>query len=1184
MFLKCIEMTGFKSFPEKTAMQMNGSITGVVGPNGSGKSNVSDAVRWVLGEQSAKSLRGTIMQDVIFAGTQKRKPRSYCEVSLIFDNSDKRMNMAYSEIQVTRKLYRSGESEYAINGTKCRLKDILAMFRDTGIGKEGYSIIGQGRIEEILSEKSVDRRRVFEEASGIMKYRVRKEEAERKLEKTRFNLLRIEDILKEQETRIAPLKRQAEGAAEYIELSEKLKTLQVNLFLNNYENGQERIDKLRQTLTAIAEEYADKERALSALGASLSCAQETAGLLDTENDTLSAQLSSSLAEIERVEGEINLCDERLTNIVRDIERVKSEIDAAVQKAEAIVQNEETNVRRLSQISDELETQQGIAGQAREALEALGSVFEDRMKIIETVQSEKVETIEKMAEVDSALAALKEKQQSMQQRADEIDGRIGVHNDEMTKHQEEQERLAGEQKVLDEKREMTHHSLNEKVFARNELAQDIEKKQNELEIMRRDHAASATSAKVLADMKNSYEGYLGSVKRLMSAAKTNNDIGRRIVGAFADVIEVPRKYETAIETVLGTALQNIVVRDADDAKEIIAFLRRNDMGRVTFLPLGDLKYRGLTNDEQSVIRESGVYGVAQDLVSYDAASEKAVAFLLGRTLIVEDNDTAIRVMRKYSYVFRTVTLDGDVFNPGGAITGGSIKRSGAGLVSRDRQAEELEKRAGELASQVSRIEQALLGMTHRRDELVRGIELDTQVLHEGEIASATIREKRTALAAALEENTAALLALRDEKAALVEQLETMETEIRGFAALHSDMAQSKETKSEDYKRMEDEYTKNAAQIEQKKTQLHDAEIRIAELFKENAALLNDNLRLGIEKQEIEKDNNKRRTTLMLNAETEENLGQLKTRLEALRAEKAGIMDGLQKQREQIMKKREEAKKALSKTDEEIEVLRKDLNAIAEKKMRTEFSIEKVESGIEAAQNRLWETYQLTYAGALPMRQEIDVSEAQTSVDNMKRRLRALGNVNPNAIEEYAELSGRMRTLTAQRDDLKKAENDLHTLITSLMSEMKKVFALSFEEINTNFKKTFKELFGGGRAELLLEDDQDIMECGIEIVAEPPGKKLQKISLLSGGEKALTAICLLFALLNINPSPVCILDEIDAALDEANVYKFSDYLKKYARDMQFIVITHRKPTMIVCDSLYGFAMEEKGVSKLLSVRLD
>ena len=542
------------------------------------------------------------------------------------------------------------------------------------------------------------------------------------------------------------------------------------------------------------------------------------------------------------------------------------------------------------------------------------------------------------------------------------------------------------------------------------------------------------------------------------------------------------------------------------------------------------------------------------------------------------------MRKYRYAFRTVTLDGDVFNPGGAITGGSIKRSGAGLVSRERQADALAHKADDLANQVSRIEHELNDMTHRRDELVRGIERDTKALHEGEITSATIKEKRTALVDALVESTSVISALKDEKMALDQQLGVMETEIRGFTALHSDMAQSKETKSEDYKRMEDEYTKNAAQIEKNKTQLHDAEIRIAELFKENAALLNDNLRLGIEKQEIEKDNMRRKTTLTLNAETEENLGQLKTKLEALRAEKTGEMEGLQKQREQITAKRDEAKRALSKTDEEIETIRKDLNAIAEKKMRTEFSIEKVESGIEAAQNRLWETYQLTYAGALPLRQEIDVSEAQTSVDSIKRRLRALGNVNPNAIEEYAELSERVRTLSTQRDDLKHAEDDLHTLITSLMSEMKKVFASSFEEINKHFKKTFKELFGGGRAELLLEDDQDIMECGIEIVAEPPGKKLQKISLMSGGEKALTAICLLFSLLNINPSPVCILDEIDAALDEANVYKFSDYLKKYARNMQFIVITHRKPTMIICDSLYGFAMEEKGVSKLLSVRMD
>ena len=1177
-------MTGFKSFPEKTVMQMNGSITGVVGPNGSGKSNVADAVRWVLGEQSAKSLRGTTMQDVIFAGTQKRKPRSYCEVLLIFDNSDNRVDMAYSEIQVTRKLYRSGESEYAINGTKCRLKDILAMFRDTGIGKEGYSIIGQGRIDEILSEKSVDRRRIFEEASGIMKYRVRKEEAERKLEKTRMNLLRIEDILGEQERRIAPLKKQADGAAEYIELSGKLKTLQVNLFLYNYDQGREKIGKLRQALDAISEEHAQKEKMLHALGDNLSDAQKEVSNLDAAGDDLAAKLSHSLAEIERVDGEVRLCDERIANIDRETQRLKQEMDAAAEKAGHITQNESTNQQRIAQIAVELETQQHIASESRKALDALDSVFEDRMKIIETVQSEKVETIEKMAEVESALAALNEKRQSTAERVNDFASRISEGEKAIIAGADEKSRLEDELKSLSAQGEERRRSLNERVFEHNTLAQKIAQTRQNLETARRDYAANASSAKMLSDMKDSYEGYIGSVKRLMTAAKQNSGIGGRIIGAFADVIDVPAKYETAIETVLGAALQNIVVSNADDAKAIIAFMRQNDIGRVTFLPLDDLKPRTLAHDERHAAEEDGILGIAQNVVSYDNANAAAVSFLLGRTLIAQDSDAAIRVMRKYRYAFRVVTLEGDVFNPGGAITGGSVRKNRSGLVSRDRRAEELSSKAQALESKVRQAEKELAALEQRRDELERGIEEDKQSLHDGEIATTSAKGRLAALGTSIDEGAGTVSVLQAEKKALDEKLQLMDTEIRGFSALLHDMAQSKETKSDDFKRLEDEYNQNAAEIERVKTQLHDAEIRIAELFKENAALMNDNMRLGIEKQDNEKENLRRTATMKLNAETAQNLSRLKAELETLRTEKVDVNERLRQQRDEVIQKRDAAKQALTEQDMQIERLRHDVGELSEKRIRTEFSIEKVQTGMEAAQNRLWESYQLTYANALPMRAEIDISAAQAEADEIKRRIRSLGNVNPNAIEEYTELSESVRTLTVQRDDLVRAEEDLHKLIVSLLSEMKKVFKTSFEEINMHFKKVFAELFGGGRAELLLEDDQDIMESGIEIVAEPPGKKLQKISLLSGGEKALTAICLLFALLKINPSPVCILDEIDAALDEANVYKFSDYLKKYAQNMQFIVITHRKPTMIMCDSLFGFAMEEKGVSKLLSVRLD
>ena len=1184
MFLKCIEMTGFKSFPEKTQMHMNGSITGVVGPNGSGKSNVSDAVRWVLGEQSAKSLRGSVMQDVIFAGTQKRKPRAFCEVSLIFDNYDNRLGSEYSEIEVRRKLYRSGESEYYLNGVKCRLKDILTLFRDTGIGREGYSIIGQGRIDEILSEKSIDRRRVFEEASGIMKYRVRKEEAERKLEKTRNNLLRIEDILLEQKTRIGPLKRQAENAKVYLDLSEKLKRFEVNLFLFNYDKAKAKIAKLKQSQAAIEEDRADKQVQLEAFGAQYSEEQENARIVEETGDALAEKLSGALAEIQRVEGEMNLCAERLLNIEKDSARLVVEADEMGAKTSAATQNEAANALRLGEIETELGQLRQTMQDAGTAVQALGSVYEDRVKVIETVQNEKVESIEKIAEVRSLVSALTQKKQDAQQRAQEVDERLA----ELAEEHSGAQRGLAEHKATLEAAEQHGGSLrdafNECVFEQGELKKRIENVSGKLEIARREYTAAASSAKMLAEMKQSFEGYKQSVAQLLTAAKTNSDIGGRIIGTFAQIAQVPPKYETAIETCLGAALQNIVVKDEFDAKHIISFLRDRKIGRVTFLPLEALRERSLNDKERKTINGSGVLGIASELISCEQGCERAAAFLLGRTVIVDSGDTAIRIMRDSSYAFRAVTLNGDVYNPGGAITGGSTSKNRGGLVSQQRRQAELSERAQQLGSKVDELTKERGDAQQRQLFLGEQIEKARKELHDNAIATATGKEKAQALAVAMGHAKEAGEELGKEKETLVHKLASLENEIVGFDALQSDLQQSSDTKSEDYQRLEDEYKKNAAEIEQQKGELHDAEIKIAQLQSERSLVHNDNTRLSEEKSDIEKTKSVRTKTLELNAQSIENLKQLEAELEVLQGEKKTVLDDLKIQQSDILKKRGALSKALSERDQKILKVREELSNIAEKAMQAQFNIEKAETGIETSQNRLWESYELTYANALPLREEIDIKQAQAEAETIKRRIRFMGSVNPNAIEDYAELKERMDALETQKDDLTKAGEDLHNLITSLLSEMRKTFRASFEAINKHFNKAFKDLFDGGRAELLLEDENDIMESGIEIVAEPPGKKLQKISLLSGGEKALTAISLLFALLKINPSPVCILDEIDAALDEANVYKFSDYLKKFAENMQFIVITHRKPTMVICDSLYGFAMEEKGVSKLLSVMLD
>lgn len=1177
-------MTGFKSFPEKTVMHMNGSITGVVGPNGSGKSNVSDAVRWVLGEQSPKTLRGSVMQDVIFAGTQARKPRSFCEVSLLFDNSDNRVSMGFSEIQITRKLYSSGEGEYFINGSKCRLKDILAMFRDTGIGKEGYSIIGQGRIDEILSERSLDRRRVFEEASGIMKYRVRKEEAERKLEKTRFNLIRIEDILQEQRLRLEPLKVQAEEAMEYLKLSGRLKHLEINLFLHSCDSGRERIEKLKQAKQALADEKIQKKDMLSELDSLLHTEQESSKDLERTGAELASKLSVSLAEIERVEGEINLCCERIANLEKDSLRIGIEIEEADGKASELKESGKNNASRIEAIESELEALHRSADEIQKALLNLTGDFEDRAKIIEAAQNARLEATQKMGDLKSTASALGERETFIRQSIEEIDGRIEAAAQQRLRYEEQQRSMSGGLELSAKRSADIRSEYNESVQQKAALSIEIDGLKQTLESLRRERAACESAVALLSDMKNSYEGYTGSVRKLMTAVREGGASKADVRGTVADLISVSQKYEIAIESCLGAALQNVVVGDEYDAKELISYLRKNDMGRVTFLPLGALQPKSLAPEEKKALVDKGAVGLASELVSCDISVRTAAEFLLGRTIIAEDSDAAIRIMREFGYSFRTVTLQGDIFNPGGAITGGSVRRESSGLISRDRKEEELKKRGQELAQKISSLESQIVLKQDEHDSLLDAIEASRMKLHSNEIDISAAKEKLEALTIAIEDAEKTAEELKAHSAQLSGELAAVREEIEKYNALCSDMQHTNDTQSEGYKHLEEDYNRSAAQIEQSKRALHDTEIKIAEYHKEKVSIESDNQRIEKELGELEKARAMKSKMLALNAESEDNLKKLKEELEALRVQKNAVTDDIKKRQSEIARKRSELGKTLSDRDEKLLALRQELGDISEKSMRLDFNIEKADTAIQEAHNKLWDAYRLTYANALPEREKINVSEAQSEAEDIKQKIRDIGNVNANAIEDYSELKERMESLASQKDDLITAEEDLHKLIASLVNEMRKTFRTSFDMINRYFNQTFQELFNGGSARLVLEDDEDIMECGIEIVAEPPGKKLQKISLLSGGEKALTAISLLFALLKINPSPVCILDEIDAALDDSNVYKFSEYLKKYAQDMQFIVITHRKPTMIVCDSLYGFAMEEKGVSKLLSVKMD
>lgn len=1182
MFLKSIEMTGFKSFPEKTQMTLYGSIIGVIGPNGSGKSNVADAVRWVLGEQSAKSLRGGLMQDIIFAGTQTRNPRSFCEVSLLFDNSDKRIDIEYTEIEIARKLYRSGESEYYINRTKCRLKDILDIFRDTGIGKEGYSIIGQGRIDEILSDKSTDRRRIFEEASGIMKYRVRKEEAERKLERTRHNMVRIDDILREQSFMLEPLKQQAEDAKVYLELSAKLKTLDINLFLRSYDRAREKIERLEQQKIAYEEERLQTKREKEELISKLARQQESARQTDDTADAIAQRISVLMTETERIEGEIRLCDERISNNNKDTLRLKQEVSTAHEKQAIYEQDEAKNLARLGVIEKEIAVQNKTERSLNLELDALLTLTHDRMQSIETMQSMKVEAVKNQANASAAINAIEQRIDTHQQRKVQIVGKLKELDEEKEKiqnailefeKQTEDNRLSYQEIKL---------RIEKTAIQEKELNQNINGIRERIEAAKRDYSSAVSSHKVLADIKSSFEGYGHSVKKLMIASKENASLGALILGTVADMISVPARFETAMEACLGAALQNVIVNDEYAAKKLIEYLRRNSIGRVTFLPLDSLRARFLSDFERKAIAESGAVGIASELIDTDA--RKAVDFLLGRTVVVEDMNAAINLMRKCSQSFRTVTLEGDVINPGGSITGGSIRRENAGLVSRDRREQQLKTRITEIKEIISGLETKCESLVEQQIEMVSGLEKKREALHRCEIKAAELREKCDSLAAAATNNERQEKVLCDEEKQIDYDVERFEKESEQHALIQTDISRQNETSETDFKRLEDEYKRNEGMAQQIRDRIHSVKLKTAGLLREIESLQNDNARIAAEKHEIKRVCASRGKTLELNEQSDENLHKLKSTLEQTRKQKSLELSDIKMQQAKTVQSRDVLFNASSKLEQRIEKIRTAYAEAGEKCLRTSFLVERTQADIENAQNKLWDTYQLTYTNALKLKEDISLAGAASEAERIREKLHGLGSVNTRAVEEYAALKERMTTLARQRDDLDEAEQDLNQLMSSLMIKMRTAFRNGFEQINKRFGETFEELFDGGYAELVLEENEDIMECNIEIIAEPPGKKLQKISLLSGGEKALTAICLLFALLKINPSPVCVLDEIDAALDEINVRKFADYLKKNAKKMQFIVITHRKPTMAVCDSLFGFAMEEKGVSKLLSVRLD
>lgn len=1185
MYLKRIELNGFKSFNKRKEFIIKNGITGIVGPNGSGKSNIADAIRWVLGEQSSKNLRGTHMEDVIFNGSQELVRKGYCEVELVFDNSDMRIQSEYTEISVRRKMYRSGESEYSLNNTNCRLKDILEMFRDTGIGKEGYSIIGQGKIDEILNNKAIARRKVFEEAAGIMKYRVRKEEAERNLEKTHENILRLEDILAELESQIEPLEKQMQDAKRYMAMRERLKFLEVNLYLYNQEKSAERIQKLNDQLEENEQEQKEAAEASKAISERLSALKADYQLLQFELDEHNRRIADFGSNQEKLRGELNVLTEKESNIRMRLKELTEQSGSTAQ-----------SLQDKTQMADELTAK----------IEELNAVIDEKFKTIRDMREESERMTDGAGSSFERANALKIKAAEMRDEIEAARREVGEKNVLLTVvSQKREETNAGiftaaqsiedlnaqkaeKEKALDAGRKENANLLKEA----NGLAADIkqlqeqsEKARAELEENKQQLNQNISNQNLLNDIREGYEGYQASVKSLFGAAKEDETVKKKLIGTFAELVDVPQKYETAIEAVLGSALQNVVVQSEEDAKDVIGYLRKKQLGRVTFLPLAALSVKYLADSEKKSIGNLAIC-VASEVIQCKGNVRLAVDFLLARTVIVEDMETAIALMRKTGYAFRTVTLKGDIMRPGGIITGGSLETRQTGLLSRNRMIAEMGIKIKAAKMRVEKLEKQSEELLKQIGEKQENKENLLSIIREKEIETTRTAQQTDGL---IEQ----LSSTQEKKNGLEDQLVKTDAQTAEIKAVLLE-------KEPALMNMQDAYERLLAD-------LGDAELALSRESEVRSAM-----REVLSKEEIAQNETVSQKNMLLNElefirngirEANEQMGlvgeqaeglekELKFVILAQKHETAERLDDLTMQlknasalaQEKYAQRSEFAglQKDLEEKHEELNARKNDL---IEQKYRIIANIEKTELIKENLENNIWDDYALTFANAEKLRGDFTYMNGTREIDEIKEEIASMGLVNPNAIEDYARVSERLKHLCVQRDDLVRAGADLKVVIESLLGDMKECFMQKFDQINVNFAEVFGQLFGGGHAEVLLagNNDADVMDSGIEIIAEPPGKKLQNISLLSGGEKALTAIALMFAMLHINPSPVCLLDEIDAPLDEANVVRFSEYLKALSQGLQFIVITHRKPTMAVCDTLYGIAMHQKGVSEVVSVEL-
>ncbi len=1182
MKLKKLELYGFKSFAQRTEIVFDEGITGIVGPNGSGKSNIGDAVRWVLGEQSAKTLRGASMSDVIFNGTQKRKPLSYCEVSLVFDNDDHALAMEAAEVMVTRRVYRNGESEYYLNRTACRLKDVVDLFRDTGIGKEGYSIIGQGRIDEILSRKSEDRRQVFEEAAGIVKFKARKEEADKKLQRTLENLERVDDILDELTKRLKPLEEQSRNARVYLELSTELKDLDLNLFLIRSDRARARLSELESELLTVQTILADTESNLT---------DKTTRRDETQNRIDQLEEAITKARTELME-----CAEHVHESQKKLSALQSRRETRSENRQRIVREQEEAQERLAEIEKDhvriqadVEKQHSLIADAEQILRATQEAAEKAQAkekeadaALETQKAAVIDQMNRLSDVRNDKTRLNTMQAQMETRLTEIEESSGALQEQeaalreaLTAVEKQLETENQHQQQCQEKLAQARQASDEADAAYANLRADVEKQSADMQ-------AAASRHNVLTEMTRDMEGYNMAVRRAMTYAKQRGLTG--VKGVLAQLMTVPQAYETAIDMALGAAQQNIVTDTEETAKELINYLRQNRLGRATFLPMSAIRGKTLYGNERNALKLPGCLGVASELVQCAPEYRGIVDNLLGRTVIADNLDHGIPIMRAGNHAFRLVTLEGDVMHSGGSMTGGSAQSKVSNLLSRERELKELTAKLQTGRAELDKCRQELTQRQQMAQEKRQKVSDAVNALHQQEIAVAREQARRESVSADLnthlqrmQETEQARVQLHQSLEDIRQQLETIEHQRTGAQGDQSAMEQKTIEMQNALVKARAEASAENDRLMVRTLQLSDLRHGLSDLERDEAHAQQDQAQILREQERREQllHEMDELDAIDENDMKREEAESARRQKEQLRQESAA---------QAIEQRRSQAQSDLRDILSDMENLHEAYNRDSEKLHKTELAKARIEGDQKNLQNRIWDTYKLTYAGAEEFRRTpFDEKESDCRAAELQGQIRALGTVNVGAVEEYAETKARVDDLTAQQQDLKRAEMDLRELIERLLIQMRSTFVENFSKMQGYFAETFTRLFGGGHAELKLMDPDDPLNCGIEVNAQPPGKKLQLLSLLSGGERALTAIAILFAMLKLKPTPFCILDEIEAALDDANIGYYADYLKEYSKGTQFIVVTHRKGTMERCNSLFGVAMEEQGVSRMVSVSL-